>query len=102
MKTKTKMFKSNVPKPIKKLNWPQAKVRFPRLNPYGDADNDGLKNFRDCKPFDRFKKGRWHRDGEVLDDLALQFGTIKGMGTVRDVQKLEEDILNKSKREEDE
>jgi hypothetical protein len=37
----------------KDLNWRQAKARYPKLSPFGDADRDGVKNFRDCHPFDR-------------------------------------------------
>jgi len=40
------------PTPLKNLSWPQAKSRFPLMNPFGDADKDGVKNFKDCKPFD--------------------------------------------------
>jgi len=63
MKKQTKMicFKPNVPKSTVNLSWPQAKKRFPHMKPYGDADNDGLKNFRDCKPFDRTRKGEEHK-----------------------------------------
>ena len=41
-------------KPMEKknMNWDQAKARFPKLNPFGDADKDGVKNWLDCKPFD--------------------------------------------------
>ena len=49
-------------KPKKKdMNWTQAKRRYPKLNPYGDADRDGLKNWLDCKPFDKKKQGWAHR-----------------------------------------
>jgi len=52
-----------IKKPIllKNLSWPQAKARFPLMKPYGDADKDGLKNFRDCKPFDMTRKGEGHK-----------------------------------------
>ena len=36
----------------KDLTYPQAKALFPSLNPYGDADKDGVKNWLDCRPFD--------------------------------------------------
>ena len=63
MKTnKTKLFKPNVPKNVKNLSWPQAKARFPHMKAYGDADKDGLKNFRDCKPFDWKRKGEGHEE----------------------------------------
>ena len=42
---------TNVPK--KDMNWFQAKSRFPKLNPFRDADHDGVINMLDCKPFDK-------------------------------------------------
>ncbi len=37
----------------KNLTWPQAKRRFPLMNPYRDTDRDGVKNIFDCRPFDK-------------------------------------------------
>jgi len=53
-------FNPKGPQRIVNLSWPQAKARFPLMKPYGDADGDGLKNFLDCKPFDRKRKGEGH------------------------------------------
>jgi len=36
----------------KNMNWFQAKQKFPKLNPFGDADKDKVINMFDCKPFD--------------------------------------------------
>ena len=69
---KTNLFNPKVPKGIKTLNWNQAKARFPLLKPYGDADRDGLKNFRDCKPFDRMKQGKEHSREDFTSDLDYQ------------------------------
>jgi hypothetical protein len=44
----------NVPK--KEMNWFQAKTKFPKLNPFGDADKDGVINSLDCKPFNKYKQ----------------------------------------------
>ena len=46
---------TNVPK--KDMNWFQAKSKFPKLNPFGDADHDGVINMLDCKPFDKNSQG---------------------------------------------
>jgi len=35
------------------MNWKQAKRAYPKLKPYGDWDKDGVKNKKDCKPFDK-------------------------------------------------
>ena len=65
MKTSTKKpikgFNPKGPQRMVNLSWPQAKKRFPLMKPYGDADGDGLKNFRDCKPFDLRRKGQDHK-----------------------------------------
>jgi len=90
-KTKVTFFKPSVPKPIKNLNWEQAKVRFPLMNPYGDVDRDGVKNFRDCKPFNIKRQGKNHDEEEI----SVGFDTIKGFKTIGDVQKLEESMLKK-------
>lgn len=79
----------------KNMTWPQAKVRFPLLNPMKDADKDGVINLLDCKPFDRKRQGFFHRDQGVLDDISIEFEDIKKLKTIGDVQKLEEDILRK-------
>lgn len=50
----------NIPK--KKLTYPQAIVRYPRLNPFGDADRDGKLNMFDCKPFDKKKHGKYSQN----------------------------------------
>ena len=39
--------------PLKNLTWPQASLRFPRMNPFGDKDRDGKLNMFDCRPFDK-------------------------------------------------
>jgi len=53
------------PTPLKNLSWSQAKSRFPLMKPFGDADKDGVKNFRDCKPFDIKRQGEKHRSSET-------------------------------------
>jgi hypothetical protein len=37
----------------KNLTYAQAKKKYPKMNPYGDADRDGVSNWLDCRPFDR-------------------------------------------------
>lgn len=83
---KTNFFKPKVPQKIKNLSWPQAKVRFPLMKPYGDADRDGLKNFRDCKPFDIKRKGDAH------DDVSVDFDRIKKLKTVGELKELDESV----------
>jgi hypothetical protein len=42
--------------PVKDLRYRQAKAIFPRLNPNGDIDGDGVKNKKDCRPFDAMRQ----------------------------------------------
>ena len=84
--------------PKKKLTWPQAKVRFPHLKPMVDTDRDGVINLLDCKPFDRTRQGRFHKGQGVLDEISVGFEDIDQLKTIRDVQKLEEDILKKEEK----
>lgn len=48
----------SLPKRISKsnLSWSQAKVRYPKLNPFRDTDRDGIKNWADCRPFNKLKQ----------------------------------------------
>ena len=85
--TKTQFFKPKIPQKITNLSWPQTKVRFPLMKPYKDADKDGVKNFRDCKPFDIKRQGKMH-DGED-SDISVGFDDIKKLKTVGDVQELD-------------
>ena len=93
--TKTSFFKPNVPKRITNLTWKQAKARFPLLNPYGDIDKDGLRNFRDCKPFDIRRQGKKHDEEEI----SVGFEDIEKLKTIGDVQKLEESILRREEED---
>lgn len=39
----------------KNMTWDQAKIKYPKLNPYADADRDGVPNILDCRPFNKKK-----------------------------------------------
>ena len=62
-KVPVKTLKITPMKKIKKidLNYPQAKKRYPKMNPYGDADKDRIKNWIDCKPFNPKKHGAYSK-----------------------------------------
>jgi|GEM_PF-2225717 len=61
-KTTNLIFGFDIPKPQRKVNgkkafnWFQAKKKYPTLSPFGDADNDGVPNWLDCRPFDRTRQ----------------------------------------------
>ena len=92
--TKKTFFKPKVPQRMDNLTWEQSKKRFPKLNPYGDVDHDGVKNYRDCKPFNIKKQGKEHDDEAVID-----FKDIKKLKTVGDVKKLSESFRRRDKDE---
>ena len=58
-KPKNLIFGFDIPKNKRKvkgkksLSWNQAKAKFPKMSPFGDADKDGVKNWLDCRPFDK-------------------------------------------------
>lgn len=73
-----KPIKLNTPRNVKKiplrnLTWPQAQVRYPRMDPFGDADHDGKLNMFDCHPFDKKRHGDFisppeeYATGEIMD-----------------------------------
>jgi len=45
------------------MSWTQAKAKYPMLSPFKDADRDGVKNWLDCKPFDKKRQG-WAHSGK--------------------------------------
>ena len=95
-KNRISFFQPSVPKKALNLDWEQSKARFPLMNPYGDIDRDGVKNYKDCKPFNIKRQGKKHDEEEI----AVGFDTIKGLKTVRDVQRLEESILRRGEEDE--
>ena len=66
---KMKIYK---PTPLKNLSWSQAKSRFPLMNPLGDADKDGVKNFKDCKPFDIKRQGFVDIHGKEVKEVKCK------------------------------
>jgi len=58
------IFGLDHPKPARKvkgklaMDWGQAKKKYPKMSPFGDADKDGVQNWLDCKPFDPHMQGR--------------------------------------------
>ena len=49
-----------------KLNWNQAKRKYPQMNPMGDSDFDGTRNKFDCKPLNPAQDGIFGRIVGVL------------------------------------
>ena len=80
-----KVVNTNINLPKKEMNWFQAKSKFPKLNPFKDADRDGVMNMYDCKPFNK------SRQGEEIK-TKTQIG--------RSVQKMQEkqDLISNTKK----
>jgi len=75
-------IKKKIKKVVKKkdMTWTQAKKRYPKINPLGDYDKDGVKNWMDCKPFDKKRQGWGHQTGMSYYDhpkKALKIKKVK-------------------------
>ena len=64
------------------MSWPQAKKKYPKMSPFGDADKDGVKNWLDCAPFDKTRQSKMLRKKIEKEFLAkpiiIQAGPSKG------------------------
>ena len=71
----TKKVVAKIPK--QRLNWPQAAVRYPRMNPFGDSDHDGKLNMFDCKPLNKNRHGKFVQNIPISEakQVALYHGT---------------------------
>ena len=78
-------MKTYKPIQLKNLSWSQAKSRFPLMRPLGDADKDGLRNFRDCKPFDIMRKGPKHYMMYSEED---EHGLVRGKDEAKSAKKI--------------
>ena len=72
----------------KSLKWNHAKARYPRLSPRGDADKDGVKNSKDCRPFNKKKHIDDDRGGDPYGyysdkDVVASSKLVKGMELIR-------------------
>ena len=76
-KMKNLIFGYDRPKPSRKvtgklgMSWPQAKKRFPKMNPLGDRDRDGVQNFLDCRPFDKKRQSKMFRK-EIEKNILIE------------------------------
>jgi hypothetical protein len=76
--------------PKKNLSYEQAKVRYPKLKPFGDADRDGIKNWMDCKPFDRTKHSAMLRA-----DIKRRLKTdLFNKEVLKEIEKINQEKIN--------
>jgi len=59
-KGKTNPFDLRLKPKKKDMDWPQAKRKYPNMNPMADTDGDGIKNKFDCRPLNKKKQGFMH------------------------------------------
>jgi hypothetical protein len=55
------------------LTWPQASVRYPRMDPFGDVDKDGKLNMFDCRPFDKRRHSDPNLNFGFREDLPSKY-----------------------------
>ena len=60
-----------VVKQDRSMNWLQVKRKYPSLSARGDMDNDGVKNYKDCRPLDPTQHG-------IFSAIAGVVGAMKG------------------------
>jgi len=60
----------------KNLTWPQAKIRYPKMNPFRDTDRDGVPNFLDCRPFNKKKDGIASSIKSIATRIAAPVTTV--------------------------
>jgi hypothetical protein len=65
-------YSSKTSKKVKRIdmNWIQAKQKNTRLNPWGDADKDGVINMFDCHPYDPNREGFFQNVGKAASQAA--------------------------------
>jgi hypothetical protein len=65
-------YASKTAKKVKRIdmNWIQAKQKNTRLNPWGDADKDGVVNMFDCHPYDPKRDGVFSTIGKGISNVA--------------------------------
>jgi hypothetical protein len=66
LRARCRLLRSISKIPKKDLKWFQAKVRYPKLSPKGNADGDKHKNKKDCRPFDKKR----HKEDYDLPDYG--------------------------------
>lgn len=57
----------NIKKKKSDMTYDEAKRKFPKMNPFGDADKDGIENWMDCRPFNKNKQGKTHKKSKIKE-----------------------------------
>lgn len=92
---------SSGPKIKKGMNWLQAKTKYPKLSPFGDADKDGLMNMYDCKPFNKFLRDPEKPAKEPKNKKGIMPFPVKTKSPIaKTIKKHEKNIMTKSKEAE--
>jgi len=68
----------------KDMTWNQVKKKYPHMNPFGDADKDGVPNWKDCRPLNKHKQDKGRRRSREIESY------------LRVKKRLEKDDIKKS------
>ena len=82
-KPRCKVLRSVRTKKLSDLSWKQAKAKFPKLKPYGNADKDNHVNKKDCRPFNKKKHTLSITDSEGMNDLYISKDAMTAMKYIR-------------------
>jgi len=111
---------------LKNSNYSQIRKQGIYITKQGDADKDGIKNYKDCKPFDPNRQGKLHelqvkllkrkeanlekarlkeqtKLNKLRQDLAKKRGVINKKNAVKKLQlKQKQAVINEINREQKE
>lgn len=74
----------------KDLTYPQAKLKNPKINPFGDADRDGKLNMFDCKPFDKKRHGEFADKRKIIEtESKKELRERRGLTKVKEIDAYE-------------
>jgi hypothetical protein len=93
-------LKKNVKVSKTNMTWDQVKKKFPKMNPFGDADKDGVENWMDCRPLNKNMQGKGHKKSKS----EKAFIKVKNLEEQRRAEAKSSDLqlsMSKLKRQEE-
>jgi hypothetical protein len=68
-RTKTKSIEANY-LPRSAMTWPEVHKQYPKIDPFGDFDKDGIPNYKDCRPLNANMHWTWKGVGSAIASAA--------------------------------